>query len=147
MKKILFILILFGSFLTANAQFFNFGVKGGVNYNANGDLVLFESGGFSETFNSDEETGFHVGILAEIKLPFWLYLRPELVYTHTESSYIIDGEKTKLKKDLIEAPLLVGFRVFKIGRFFFGPTFQYAINNQLIILKQSVPMILQLPPR
>lgn len=131
MKKLLFVLILFGTISVSNAQFFNFGIKGGVNYNANGDLILLDGGSISETFNSDEETGFHVGILTEIKLPFWLYIRPELVYTHTESSYSLDGEKIKLKKDLIEAPVLVGFRILKIGRFFFGPSFQYAINTNL----------------
>ena len=130
MKKILFILILFGSISIVNAQFFNFGIKGGVNYNSNGDLISLD---IDDSFklNSDEETGFHVGILTEIKLPFWLYIRPELVYTHTESSYSLDGEKIKLKKDLIEAPVLVGFRILGIGRFFFGPSFQYAINTDL----------------
>jgi hypothetical protein len=33
--------------------------------------------------------------------------------------------------DKIEAPVLVGFRVLKIGRFFFGPSFQYIINSDL----------------
>lgn len=126
MKKILFVLILFGSFSVANAQFVNFGIKGGVNYNSNGDLSIQE---FS--ISSDEETGYHFGVFSEIKLPLWLYLRPELVYTHTESSYSEDGDKVKLKKDIIEAPVLVGIRVLKIGRFFLGPSFQYAINTDL----------------
>jgi outer membrane protein with beta-barrel domain len=132
MKKLLFTLILFGTFSVTNAQFFNFGIKGGVNYNSNGDLFTnAELEDVFTTISSDNETGFHFGVLAEIKFPFWLYLRPELVYTHTESSYSIGGNKTILKKDLIEAPILVGFRVFKIGRFFFGPSFQYAVNTDL----------------
>ena len=126
MKKILFVLLLFGSFSVVNAQFVNFGIKGGVNYNSNGDLSIEE---FS--ISSDEETGYHFGVFSEIKLPLWLYLRPELVYTHTESSYSEDGDKVKLKKDIIEAPVLVGIRVLKIGRFFLGPSFQYAINTDL----------------
>jgi len=129
MKKILFILILFGSFSIVNAQFLNFGIKGGVNYNANGDLVV--NGNFNNPIDSDEETGFHIGVLSEIKLPFWMYIRPELVYTHTESSYSSIEGNGKLKKDLIEAPILFGFRILGIGRFFFGPSFQYAVSTDL----------------
>jgi hypothetical protein len=130
MKKLLFILILIGSFSVVNAQFLNFGIKGGVNYNSNGDLIV--NGNFNNPIDSDEETGFHIGVLSEIKLPFWMYIRPELVYTHTESSYSNEfGENAKLKKDLIEAPILFGFRILRIGRFFFGPSFQYAISTDL----------------
>ncbi|MCF6222389.1 MAG: outer membrane beta-barrel protein [Flavobacteriaceae bacterium] len=131
MKKFLFILILFGTFHVSQAQFFNFGIKGGINYNSNGDLSLINNLADVIPLSSNEETGYHFGFFTEIKLPLWLYLRPELIYTHTESSYSIGGNKARLVKDLIEAPILVGFRVFKIGRFFFGPSFQYAINTDL----------------
>jgi len=126
MKKIFFILVLVGTLPIANAQFVNFGIKGGINYNSNGDLS-FES--INNSLSSNEETGYHFGVLAEIKFPLFLYIRPELLYTHTESSYQGLSNKSKLKKDLIEAPILVGFRVFKIFRFFLGPSFQYAINT------------------
>ncbi len=134
MKKLLFIIILFGTFSVTNAQFFNYGIKGGLNYNSNGDLRLLNNLADVIPISSNEEAGFHIGFFSEIKFPFWLYLRPELVYTHTESSYQgLLNNKSKLKRDLIEAPILVGFRVFKIGRFFFGPSFQYAINTNLSI--------------
>ena len=70
-------------------QFLNFGFKGGVNYNVNGDLraAVTEIDLYSPVFKSSEEVGYHIGMLAEIKLPLFLYIRPELVYTHTESSY------------------------------------------------------------
>lgn len=114
----------------AKAQFINFGIKGGVNYNSNGDLRAtdFE---FVERISSSEETGFHVGLLSEIKLPLFMYIRPELVYTHTESSYKSGEDKSRYKMDKIEAPILLGFRVLRIGRFFFGPSFQYVINTDL----------------
>lgn len=125
MKKLLFALLFFGSILSANAQFLNWGVKAGLNYNANGDLTFNE-----ETFSSDQELGYHFGLLAEIKLPLFLYIRPELLYTHTESSYGSEGDAT-LKMDRVDIPVLLGFRVFKIGRFFFGPSFQYVLNTDL----------------
>lgn len=133
MKKVFFILLLIGSFSLANAQIFNFGIKGGINYNSNGDL---RGTGFSEIvdnvrISSDEETGYHVGIFTEMKLPLWLYLRPELYYEHTESSYKGEHDKTKLKLDKINAPILIGIRVLKIGRVFLGPSFHYTISTDL----------------
>ena len=125
MKKLLLTFLLVASIATVNAQVFNFGIKGGINYNSNGDL---RGSGFSEIvdnvkISSDEETGFHVGILTEMKLPLWLYLRPELYYEHTESSYKGEHDKTKLKLDKINAPILIGIRFLGIGRIFLGPSF------------------------
>ena len=132
MKNLLFVLLFFGSILSANAQFLNWGVKGGINYNANGDLIVVAEEIISEPLSSDQELGYHFGLLAEIKLPLFLYIRPELLYTHTESSYSIDDEEeARLKMDRIDIPVLLGFRVFKIGRFFFGPSFQYIMNTDL----------------
>ena len=126
MKNLIIALLFIGSISSVNAQFLNWGVKAGLNYNANGDLTFNE-----ETFSSDQELGYHFGLLAEIKLPLFLYIRPELLYTHTESSYPIEDGEAKLKMDRIDIPVLLGFRVFKIGRFFFGPSFQYIMNTNL----------------
>jgi len=129
-KKLLILLILLLLGTNAEAQFLNFGVKGGVNYNANGDLRAYDGNDFLR-ISSSEESGYHFGLLAEIRLPLWMYLRPELQYTHTESSYRIEGNRSKLKMDKIEAPVLFGFRVLKIGRVFLGPNFQYLVSTDL----------------
>lgn len=132
MKKLLFTLLFFGSILSVNAQFLNWGVKGGINYNANGDLLVVADDIVSDPLSSNQELGYHFGLLAEIKLPLFLYIRPELLYTHTESSYSVDDDgEAMLKMDRIDIPVLLGFRVFKIGRFFFGPSFQYIMNTDL----------------
>lgn len=132
MKNIYLVIIVFFFALTANAQFLNWGLKGGVNYNVNGDIkALNASDEVIETFSSSEEVGYHFGILTEIKLPLFLYIRPELIYTHTESSYQFGDGDGKLKMDKLELPVLLGFRVLKIGRFFFGPNFSYIIDTKL----------------
>ncbi len=138
MKNLLFALLFFGSILSANAQFLNWGVKAGLNYNANGDLFLVYDDVISDPFSSDQELGYHFGLLAEIKLPLFLYIRPELIYTHTESSYIIEDSEAKLKMDRIDIPVLLGFRVFKIGRFFLGPSFQYVLNTDLSASENAI---------
>lgn len=134
MKNLFLFIFCFVLSVTAHSQFLNWGIKGGVNYNENGDLRAIADGSPLK-LSSNEEVGYHVGLLSEIKLPLFLYIRPELVYTHTESSYEIDDEKSKLKMDKLELPVLLGFRVFKIGRFFFGPNFTYVMNTKLSVPK------------
>jgi len=132
MKNLYLLLVVLCLSLGANAQFLNWGIKGGVNYNENGDLRTINAGN-PISLSSNQEVGYHVGILSEIKLPLFLYIRPELVYTHTQSSYELDEDKGTLKLDKLELPVLVGFRVFKIGRFFFGPNFSYIMNTKLSV--------------
>ena len=45
----------------------------------------------------------------------------------------VQHDKSKLKMDKLELPVLLGFRVFKIGRFFFGPNFSYIMNTKLSV--------------
>jgi len=131
MKKILFTLLLICSASIATAQIFNFGIKGGINYGETGDLSSINQ--IINSANSGSGTGYHIGTFAEVKLPLWLYLRPELVYTHTESNYNSDteGYDVTLEINRIDAPILVGFRILKIGRLFLGPSFHYNINIDL----------------
>ncbi len=130
MKRIFLTLLLIGSISATNAQIFNFGIKGGLNYNSNGNLksdVL----SIPVSVSSNQETGYHIGILTEMKLPLWLYLRPELYYTHTKSSYVKDDVNADLTLDKIDAPVLLGLRFLKIGRIFAGPSFHYIMNTKL----------------
>ena len=135
MQKVYLLIIVLIISLNMSAQFLNWGIKGGVNYNENGDIRAFslDDPNSFEKFSSNQEVGYHIGILSEIKLPLFLYIRPELIYTHTESSYDFDTDNGKLKMDKLELPVLLGFRVFKIGRFFFGPNFSYIMNTKLSV--------------
>ncbi|PHQ61201.1 MAG: hypothetical protein COC08_05875, partial [Maribacter sp.] len=102
--------------------------KVGLNYNSNGNL---EDDLTSINISSDGAAGFHVGLFAEMKLPLFIYIRPEFVYTHTNSSYEFLDFSSDLTIDKIDAPILAGIRFLKIGRIFLGPSFQYIINSDL----------------
>jgi hypothetical protein len=128
MKKLFLTILLVASISAVNAQVFNFGIKGGLNYNSNGNLKTDLT---NIRVSSDQETGYHIGILTEMKLPLWLYLRPELYYTHTKSSYSKENVKADLTMDKIDAPILLGLRFLKIGRIFVGPSFHYIMNTKL----------------
>ncbi|WP_299333902.1 outer membrane beta-barrel protein [uncultured Psychroserpens sp.] len=107
---------------SAQAQKGNsFGIKGGLNYNANGDY--FQSIG-DNAQNPDRNIGYHIGLFGKIGND--LYFRPELVYTSTKSDY--DSDVFDMKK--IDAPLLVGVKVIGPLSVFGGPSLQYILDTE-----------------
>ena len=122
MKKtfLLAAMILFGLSATAQSES-GFGIKGGLNYNANGDY--FESAGEAAR-NPDRNIGYHLGVFGKIGVSR-IYFRPELVYTKTKSDY--DGGDFDMSK--LDAPLLVGVKVIGPLHLFAGPSFQYILDT------------------
>ncbi|WP_353779548.1 outer membrane beta-barrel protein [Winogradskyella sp. 3972H.M.0a.05] len=97
-----------------------FGIKGGLNYNANGDY--FASIG-DNAENPDRNIGYHIGVFG--KLGDKLFFRPELMYTATKSDYS-DSDFDMKKLDL---PLLIGVRVLGPVNVFGGPSLQYILDS------------------
>ena len=123
MKKLIFITVLF-SFLcfTSFAQVGSgFGIKGGLNYNANGDY--FESIG-DNAQHPDRNIGYHLGLFGKIGNK--LYFKPELIYTYTKSDY--NNDDFIMKK--FDAPLLVGVKILGPVSVFGGPSLQYIIDSE-----------------
>jgi len=118
---ILFIAFASTSFLISAQSGSSYGIKAGLNYNANGDY--FESIG-SVAENPERNIGFHIGAFG--KLGNSLYFRPELVYTNTKSDY----NNSDFKMQKIDAPLLVGVKVIGPLSVFGGPSFQYILNTE-----------------
>ena len=107
---------------TTNAQTGSgFGIKGGLNYNANGDY--FASIG-SNAENPDRNIGYHIGIFG--KLGDKLFFRPELMYTATKSDY--NSNDFDMKK--LDMPLLVGIKVLGPVNVFGGPSLQYILDSE-----------------
>lgn len=98
-----------------------FGIKGGLNYNANGNY--FESAEQAAQ-DPDRNVGFHLGVWG--KLGNRIYLRPELVYTRTSSDY--DGDDFKMSK--LDVPVLLGIKVIGPLHVFAGPAFQVILNTE-----------------
>ena len=121
-KMILVALLAFSSSLAIHAQNGSgFGLKGGLNYNGNGDY--FESIG-ANAEHPDRNVGYHIGVFG--KIGDRLYFKPEFVYTSTKSSY--DSEDFNMKK--FDAPLLVGVKVFNLVSVFGGPSLQYIVDTE-----------------
>mgnify|MGYP000226589484 CR=1 FL=1 len=113
-------------FLFVSASCFaQFGVKGGLNFNSNGELreVLTVGENILED-KGDAKIGYHVGAYYEINFSK-LYLRPEIVYTKTKSEY--NSNAYDMSK--IDVPVLVGIDVIGPLSIFAGPAFQYTLDN------------------
>lgn len=107
---------------TTNAQNGDgFGIKAGLNYNANGNY--FESIG-ANAKHPDKNVGFHVGLYGKIGDRF--YFKPEVVYSQTKSDY--DNDAFKMKK--IDAPLLFGMKIIGPVSVFIGPSIQYIVDSK-----------------
>lgn len=98
-----------------------FGLKAGLNYNANGDY--FESAG-ANAKHPDRNVGFHVGLYG--KIGNRIYFKPEVVYTQTKSDY----NKDALKIQKIDVPLLLGVKIFGPVSVFAGPSVQYILSSK-----------------
>ncbi|MFH4966166.1 outer membrane beta-barrel protein [Gaetbulibacter sp. M235] len=122
-KKIFFLALFF---VTISAATFaqsasGFGIKAGLNYNANGDY--FESIG-SNAKHPDRNVGYHFGLFG--KIGNQIYFKPELIYTRTKSDY--DSDTFNMQK--LDAPMLVGIKVLGPVSVFAGPAFQYILDTE-----------------
>lgn len=122
MKKLMIsaVLVTVIGFMSNAQNGSGFGIKGGLNYNGNGNY--FESIG-ANAKHPDWNIGYHLGFFG--KIGDKLYFRPELVYTSTKSDY--NSNDFKMKK--LDAPMLVGLRVLGPINVFGGPAFQYILNT------------------
>ncbi|MEM6721243.1 MAG: outer membrane beta-barrel protein [Bacteroidota bacterium] len=115
-------------FLLASATCFaQFGVKAGLNFNSNGELREIVTAGENIIEDSgDAKIGYHIGAFYEFDISN-LYLRPELVYTKTQSEY----GSSNYDMSKIDLPILLGIDVIGPISLFAGPAFQYTLNNDL----------------
>ena len=115
-----FILALVATSAVQSQNGTSFGIKGGLNYNANGDYFDAIA---DNVENPDRNIGYHIGVFG--KFGNRIYLRPELVYTKTKSDY--NSGEFDMKK--IDAPILVGIKVFGPITVFGGPALQYILDT------------------
>ena len=120
-KTLTFLALLSTSLLQAQ---FEFGVKGGLNYDSLGDVDYDD---FSATdLSAGSKTGYHIGAYGKIDLLLF-YLRPEIQFTKINSGF--DGKDIGLSK--IEAPILLGYKILGPLSVFAGPSFQYILNEDV----------------
>lgn len=121
MRQFILILVLTTFSVSSFAQSrSSWGLKAGLNYNANGDYF---NSVVETSENPDRNIGFHVGAFGKIGNK--IYFRPELVYSSTKSDY--ESDEFSMKK--IDVPLLVGAKVLGPISVFAGPSIQYILDT------------------
>jgi hypothetical protein len=130
MKKLM-ILVLLVSCVSAFGQSAKFGIKGGLNFGATGDITSIIDESPSQTFDGDSKVGYHVGAFAKFKFA-GLFLQPEIVYTRLTTDY---GKSVNADADYkfskLDIPVLLGIDVVGPLSLKVGPAFQLVLNNDL----------------
>ncbi|MCM5661466.1 porin family protein [Galbibacter mesophilus] len=127
MKKSLLIICLLAGFTGFAQSGSGFGLKGGFNFNSNGDAEVFED---TRNIGSDSKIGFHIGGFGKVDFGT-LYFRPELVYTKTNSKYERADIDSKFEMSKLDAPLLLGLNLIGPLHIFAGPSLQYILDTDL----------------
>jgi len=120
-KLLLNTLVIFLGIHTMQAQS-SWGLRGGLNYNSNGEFLSEASEVYK---NPKSNAGYHVGLFKKIDL-LGFFLRPELVYTSTSSSY--NGDDLSMSK--IDLPLNLGSGFIGPTYIFAGPSLQYVLSSE-----------------
>ena len=108
-----------------------FGIKAGLSYNKNGALIgSVGDAGENITEGADGKAGYHFGFWGKLDFPK-IYLRPELVYTRTQSTYDVAGDSRDYDVSRLDLPVLLGYKLIGPLHVFAGPAFQYTLSNDL----------------
>lgn len=106
------------------------GVKGGLNYGDNGEISYTDvtTAGEDIIKGGDSKVGYHFGLFYKADLGSF-FLRPELLYTRTKSSYEYNEEDAEYKVSKLDLPILLGLDVLGPVNIFAGPSLQYILEN------------------
>ncbi len=124
MKKtfLLLVIAIVGVSTSSNAQeYWNFGVKGGVNF------TNMTSDGFED---NKSRTGFHLGVLAEIPVSDRFSVQPEVLYSTQGTEDERPNFTNEYKLDYIQVPLIAKFYLIDGLALEAGPSFNFLVNEE-----------------
>lgn len=107
-----------------------FGIKGGLNYGDNGEITYSDitTSGEDIMEGGDSKAGYHFGFFYRAEAGGF-FLKPELLYTRTKSSYEYNDETADYKISKIDVPVLVGMDILGPVHIFAGPSLQYILDH------------------
>lgn len=111
---------------TAFGQSARFGIKGGLNFGATGDITSVSEG----SFDGENRLGYHIGALAKFSFS-GLFLQPEIVYTQLKTEFEQEEVNADYDFSKLDIPILLGFDVIGPLNVKIGPAFQLVLNNEL----------------
>ncbi len=114
--------------IAAFGQNSSFGIKGGLNYGATGDLTTFSILGEGKV-DSENKAGYHLGIFGKFEFA-GIFLQPELVYTQLNSGFENNDLDARYDISKIDAPILLGINILGPLNIKAGPSLQYIIDDE-----------------
>lgn len=129
MKKTLMILLFLAS--TGLYAQSSFGIKGGLNFGDNGKI---ETTDVTE-IDPDSKTGYHLGIYYRMELPLGFFVKPELQFTNTTSTFEYSNMSSDYDVSKLDLPILVGIDILGPLNVFVGPSLQYILENDFADLE------------
>jgi hypothetical protein len=110
---------------------FEYGVKGGINFNSNINLNA-EIESIDNAINIFESrNGAHIGGFIKLSLGNF-FIRPELTYSKIKNSYNIpyvlvktENIITEFSQNKIDIPVMLGYKFYNLINIFAGPRFEY----------------------
>ncbi len=141
MKKILLMIAALAIFHYSNAQLLTFALRGGVSSSGlqvNKSFAV--SGGTIQYEGGNKVLGWHVGLLARVKISNF-YVQPELLFvesggdikiTSSGGSAVFSGPQSgTIKFNQVSVPVLAGLKLGKILRINAGPAFDFTLSQKL----------------
>jgi hypothetical protein len=129
MKKLMKIMLLAVAFTfvyeVASAQTSGgFGIKGGLNYNSNGQYFRDAQAAWGDPLNN---FGYHLGIFGKINAGP-VFFRPEVNYTQLNSEI----NQNVFRTQRLDVPVLVGINLLgSVVSVFAGPSLHYYLEDEL----------------
>lgn len=128
MKKGILILAMLVS--SAGIAQSGFGVVAGLNYGDNGEATFSDVTNAGEDIvkGADSKVGYHAGLYYRSEFSSF-FLKPELLYTTTKSSFQYNNEDAEYNVSKLDLPILIGIDVLGPVHVFAGPSLQYILDN------------------
>jgi len=110
---------------------FEYGIKGGINFNSNINLNA-EIESINNAINIFESrNGAHIGGFFKLSIGSF-FIRPEFTYSKIKNSYSIpyvlvktENIITEFSQNKIDIPVMLGYKFYNLINIFAGPRFEY----------------------
>ncbi|MDG2109385.1 MAG: hypothetical protein P8J71_05510 [Flavobacteriaceae bacterium] len=125
MKNYIAFFLILIAYVTVHGQGFEYGLKGGLNFNSSGDITNISAQIPSLEEAKSEVNGFNFGFYGQLNLAL-IYVRPEIHFTKFETSF----NELSVGKSRIEVPVSLGFKLLPVISAFVGPTYRYELSKE-----------------
>jgi hypothetical protein len=128
-KNLITICVILVACISANAQIFKLGIKGGINYaNQTGTDITVNS----TNYKTEAISNFHIGLLAEVKLGDRFSIQPEVLYSTQGAKYDAIGVAQDFTNDIgyISIPVMAKINLNNTFSLEFGPQASFLMSKK-----------------